>query len=103
VEVIVTDAMAQSKRRYPTVEAEIVDRVRRIETRFTKFMEAQGFDTQVAKPIWITVGQEGYILAPSPAVALREILDVIPKDFTGLMIPVKVGADLILTIHTPES
>ena len=93
------DDMPQAKRRYPTETAEIVDRVRRIETRLTKFMEAQGFDTQVARALWVP--DPGYVLVPSPAVAIRDVISAIPADYAGLMVGVKVGSELLFTVHVP--
>jgi hypothetical protein len=53
---------------------EIKDRCRRMETRLTRYMEAQGFDTTARPPTW----REGEITIPSPAVSLKDILNVIP-------------------------
>lgn len=92
--------MTEVRRRYATTQDEIVDRVRRIEKRFTKFMEWQGFDTQVARAAWVP-GDGGYVLAPSPSVSIQEVLAAIPKDYAGTMVPVKVGEDLLFTVHTP--
>ena len=87
------------RRRYATQLDEIVDRVRRTETRLTKFMEAQGFDTQVARALWVP--DPGYVLVPSPAIAIQEVIAVIPSDYAGLMVGVKVGSELLFTVHVP--
>ena len=42
---------------------EVVDRCRRMETRLTRFLESQGFDTQVKRP----------------AVSLKEVLTTVPS------------------------
>jgi hypothetical protein len=66
---------------------EIMDRTRRIETRLTRFMEAQGFDTQVQRPQWLPpqeAGAAGAILLPTPATSLRDCLDVVPGDWDSL-------------------
>lgn len=56
--------------------AEVVDRLRRIETRFTKYLIDQGFDTQTARPVW----KDGQIEIPTPACSLRDILEAVPAD-----------------------
>ena len=53
---------------------EIADRMRRLETRFTKFMELQGFDTKVRRPLF----HDGVVEIPSLACSLQDILGVIP-------------------------
>ncbi len=59
------------------VQIETRDRVRRIETRMTKFMEAHGFDTQVQRPTW----NGGVIHAPTSSISLRDCLAVIPDSW----------------------
>lgn len=54
---------------------EIQDRLRRIETRLTKYMQERGFDTQVQK-----VEAEGDgIIIPSLDVRLRDMLIAAPE------------------------
>ena len=60
-----------------TAISEILDRTRRIETRLTRFMEDQGFDTQVRRPVW----NNGVINVPSPATSLKDCLAVIPPSW----------------------
>jgi hypothetical protein len=57
--------------------SEVLDRTRRIETRLTRFMEAQGFDTQVRRPTW----NNGVIKVPSPETSLKDCMAVIPKNW----------------------
>lgn len=52
-------------------------RLRRIETRLSKFMEWQGFDLQALKPSW----KNGRVNIPSVGTPLREILNVIPSSW----------------------
>lgn len=52
-------------------------RLRRIETRLSKFMEWQGFDLQALKPSW----KNGRVNIPSVGTPLREILNVIPNSW----------------------
>ena len=57
------------------IQQEILDRCRRVETRLTKFLELQGFDTQVRRPVW---HPEGIVDVPSPDVSITHVLDTIP-------------------------
>lgn len=59
-------------------EKEMVDRLRRIETRLTKYMLTQGFDTQSQKPTWLG---DGVIDIPSRSCALSDCLEAIPADW----------------------
>jgi hypothetical protein len=61
---------------------ELRDRARRTETRLTKYMEAQGFNTETAKCAWVPCRDpdEAYISIPSRQCALQDILAVIPPD-----------------------
>jgi len=52
-------------------------RLRRIETRLTKYMEWQGFDIQALKPTW----RDGRINIPSVGTPLKEILTTIPESW----------------------
>lgn len=54
---------------------EIMDRCRRMETRLTKFLELQGFDTKVQRPIW----DNGAIDIPSLSCSVRECLALVPE------------------------
>ncbi len=60
----------------PDLLQEAVDRMRRVETRLTKFLVSIGFDTGVRQPIW----NDGVIEVPSPACSLVDILSVVPDD-----------------------
>lgn len=57
---------------------EISDRCRRIETRLTKFLEGQGFETKAQKPEWKTAGE---IHIPSMSCSVKDILAVIPDSW----------------------
>jgi hypothetical protein len=59
---------------------EIRDRLRRLETRTTKFMESQGFDTHVQRARW---QGNGKIEVPAPSCSLKEVLDAVPEDWPG--------------------
>lgn len=60
---------------------EAVDRLRRIETRFTKYLESQGFDTKVRRPVFHKVAEQGVVDIPSPATALKDIITAVPGDW----------------------
>ena len=57
---------------------EMLDRLRRIETRMTAFFEWSGYATKVEKPRWND--EEHCIHIPSMDVRLKDILAAIPKD-----------------------
>ena len=56
---------------------EIQDRLRRIETRLTKYMQERGFDTQVQVPIYD--GPNDRITIPSLDARLKDVLAAIPE------------------------
>lgn len=56
---------------------EIKDRCRRMETRLTKFLESQGFETKVKRPTW----REGCVFIPSLECSIKDILSVVPTDW----------------------
>ena len=85
----------------PEILSEIRDRVRRIETRSTKYFEAQGFDTGSTRAVWLgfqPTMDAARINLPTPGIALKDILAVIPKDFEG-DVDLYVGEELIATIY----
>ena len=55
---------------------EIQDRLRRIETRLTKYMQERGFETQAQVPIY--GGSNDRITIPSLDVRLKDVLAAIP-------------------------
>lgn len=57
--------------------AEVFDRMRRVETRLTRYLEAQGMDTKVRTPFW----EAGIVRLPSMATSYEEILAVVPKNW----------------------
>ena len=60
-----------------TADKEVRDRVRRIETRLTKLMGHLGFDPKGSMPVW----NNGSVEIPSLAVALKDVLSVVPDDW----------------------
>lgn len=76
---------------------EVLQRVRRLETRVTMYLESQGFDTQVQRPKWDA--DRKTVALPSRATSLKDILAVIPKDTKGeidLEFETEVLATLVL-------
>ena len=57
---------------------EVVDRLRRLETRVTKFMEAQGFETQARRPRW---SEDGIVAIPNPSCAIKDFMATIPESW----------------------
>jgi len=58
---------------------ETVDRLRRLETRWTKFMEWSGFDTEVRRPSF----SDGRLDIPTDAISLRDCLGAIPPEWSA--------------------
>ena len=74
--------MNERPRPYPTeaeYRREMSDRMRRMETRLTKFMEFMGFDTEVRRPQF----HNGRLDIPSDATSLRDCLAALPPDWGG--------------------
>lgn len=59
------------------VLTEIRQRMRRVETRLTRYMEAQGFETQTQKPVWDGTS----VVVSTPNVSMKEVLAVVPPDW----------------------
>ena len=90
-----------SSDRYQELLVEIRDRVTRIETRTTKYFEAQGFDTGVTRAKWLgkSPGWEvARILLPGPATSVKEILAVIPANHRE-DVDLYVGGELIASLY----
>lgn len=64
-------------RRGADPDREVTDRLRRIETRLTGFMQWSGYETGSDRPTWA----DGVIHVPTPGVSLRDIMAVIPPDW----------------------
>lgn len=75
---------------------EILDRVRRTETRVTKIGNHLGIDVGGGKPAWDS-GQCRVVL-PTSNCSLRECVEVIPEKFSGRPIDVYVGNEHFTTI-----
>ena len=77
---------------------EALDRLRRMETRLTRFMEVQGFDTGVKRPFW----KDDALHLPTDAVSVKDCLAVLPADLRRpCAVPLLVKGRLITTILVP--
>ena len=76
------------------------DRVRRLETRLTQFLVANGVPTHSQKPQFVVAEPGGIakIRLPSRHSSMQEILDNIPNTWDGA-VGVFVGDDLVATIE----
>ena len=59
---------------------EMRDRIRRLETRMTKWLETQGFDTQIQRPKWT----HGVVEIPNQFTSIKDILAAIPASYFSL-------------------
>lgn len=80
---------------YDDPPSEVLDRVRRIETRLTMFLEASGFDTKVRRPLWD--GTRRRVIVPNPSTPLKDCVAAIPEAYRG-QVTVYCKDDLITTI-----
>ncbi len=76
---------------------ETLSRARRIETRLTSLLVALGYDTETQKPELL---RDGTIRIPSPHTSWREIIDAIPKDWTG-PVDIYIRNEFVGTIEPP--
>jgi len=76
---------------------EIRGRTRRIETRLTKFMEKNGFDTEAKRPVWDR-GRQALVI-PSLDATLRECLAALPD--ASIDYEVRIGDDLVGYLGKP--
>lgn len=60
---------------------EIVDRVRRMETRLTRFLQHQGFDTRASMPQYYP--DNGVLVVPSLSASIKDCLMALPDDWDG--------------------
>ncbi|MGH6812372.1 MAG: hypothetical protein ACREDM_08520 [Methylocella sp.] len=77
---------------------EIADRVRRIETRLTKYLEVRGFDTQTQRPSW----HDGVIYIPSSDCSIKDCLSAVPADWDkDQEIEVRHRSKLAMSFYLP--
>ena len=75
---------------------EIVDRVRRIETRVTKMGHAMGVDVGGGRPIWNAAQKR--VLLPSPNCSIGECLAVIPEKLRDEEVDFYIGTQYLCTV-----
>ncbi len=68
---------------YDTPMEEVQARLRRIETRLSVLMEAQGVPSQIRRPEW---GGNGEINIPSGGTSVQEILALMPATHTEVSV-----------------
>jgi len=77
---------------------EAVDRLRRLETRMTKFMEFSGFDTQTQRPLF----KDGKVTVPSLHVSLKDVLESIPSGYLDEYDVEVYHGDDVITVLTDK-
>ena len=80
-------------------EIETLQRVRRIETRLTQFMIAQGVTTGAQQPAFDPGNIQGRatVVVPSRHSTLAEVVGAIPPSFVG-PVDVMISGELIATL-----
>lgn len=78
-----------------TKENEVLERIRRIETRVTHGFQALGVDTRSQKPVFDY--DSGCLTIPSMHSSLKEILAAIPVEWHGTVV-VQIGTTIMATI-----
>jgi hypothetical protein len=81
-------------------DREIVDRVRRIETRITKIGEHLDVDVGGGKPVWDS--PSGRVVIPTPNCSIGAVLKVIPEDRRTKEVDVFVKGDYLLTLFVDQ-
>lgn len=74
---------------------EMLNRMRRIETKMTQLLVLAGAPTEAQKPV-VTYGpaaEGGKIILPSPHSSVREALDAIPSTLRGNALDIYVSND----------
>ena len=87
------------------VLTELQQRMRRVETRLTRYMEAQGFETNTQKPRFEAKGTRGIVFVGTPNVGAKELLSCVPQDWhidDEIDVINTNGNELILTFFVPE-
>lgn len=79
----------------PAEDHELLDRVRRIETRVTKIGHAMGVDVGGGRPSWDV--KRGCVVLPSPNCSIAECVNIVPASREG-PVDVYVGDQFICAI-----
>lgn len=78
-------------------DTEVIQRVRRIETRLTSLLVHMGIDTPAQRPEF----RDGTVHVPSPHSTLKEIVDSIPTDWSG-PVAVYVGNQFLANVDRSD-
>lgn len=73
---------------------ECLDRLRRVETRLTTFLEASGMVIQVERPTF----KDGVVYVPTPSVSMRDCLAVVPEEWYDKRVLVKHKGDVLAIV-----
>lgn len=80
---------------------EMLDRTRRIETRLTRYLEQNGFETGVQRPSW---NPRGIIEIPTRACSVHDMMAVIPKEWNPEdEITVRIHGEFVMVIYLTEN
>lgn len=77
---------------------ETLDRVRRFETRFTRYLANRKFDTKTDPPVW----KDGVIEVPSMECSLAAILEAIPEGHEELDVEVVHKGSSVCWLSTED-
>lgn len=77
-------------------DKEILDRVRRIETRVTKMGHAMGVDVGGCRPLWNAA--QKHIMLPSPNCSIGECLAVVPETMRKENVDIYIGTHYLCTV-----
>ena len=77
------------------MSSELIERMRRIETKLTRYMMAQGFDTQSEQPRFDAETHSLHI--PSRHVSLQHCLDAVTAEWEG-PVDVYIQGDYVTTL-----
>ena len=76
---------------------EMRDRLRRMETRMTRWLQMQGLDLEQRPP---QIARDR-LMVYSPHTSLREISELIARDHMGKTVPIIYRGETILTVTVP--
>ncbi len=78
-------------------QQEVLDRIRRVETRVTKIGNHLGVDVGGGKPYWCD--KRRCVVLPSPGCAITEVVRVVPDEFKHLGVDVYMGDDYVCRVR----
>lgn len=82
----------------PELAKETVDRLRRIETRLTKYLQWRGFDTHTTLPQWTVHEDRGVLSIPALSCSLKDCLAAIPPDW-DLDVEIRLKGDMVCGLY----